>query len=334
MFMAVPDVHGGEFLLFPSVTGTHLYGETHDAEPRDIVPALSLFYTGDYAQMRLLAEYSASPDTHELERLQLGWRPDPQATVWLGRFHSPVGYWTTEFHHGDYLVTSISAPQVAYDDEGGPFPSHLVRLLIEGDTRHGVAGISYAAGVGIGPVLEDRLMPQDILDPNNHKGKLTAAAKVAYRPRIEDQDQLGVFVGYADIPVMGQPGHEVTQRLVGAHMNLETNRARLIGEVYLADTHLEGVSAPESSRFASAYLHGEFQLRSAWTLFGRVENTFCAPGDHYLNLMPLFVRSRFVTGARYDITPSQAVKVELSRNRRQDDSLNTLLQIQWSMVIR
>lgn len=334
MLMAMPDVHGGEFLLFPSVTGTHQYGETHDAEPRDIVPALTLFYTGDYAQLRLLAEYSASPDMHELERLQLGWQPDPRATVWLGRFHSPIGYWTTEFHHSDYLATSISAPQVAFDDDGGPFPSHLVGLLIEGTARHGAAGISYAAGVGLGPVLEDRLMPQDILDPNNHTGKLTAAAKVAYRPRVEDQDQLGVFVGYADIPVMDQPGHEVTQRLIGAHMNLETNRARLIGEAYLADTHLEGASSSESSRFASVYLHGEYQLRPAWTLFGRVENTFGAHGDPYLNLIPMFVRSRLVTGARYDIKPSQAIKAELSRNRGQEDSLNTLLQIQWSMVIR
>src|SRR6266702_1772959 len=46
----------------------------------------------------------------DVERLQIGYTFSDYATVWLGRFHTPYGYWNTAFHHGAQLQTSILRP--------------------------------------------------------------------------------------------------------------------------------------------------------------------------------------------------------------------------------
>src|SRR6266513_3180390 len=39
----------------------------------------------------------------DLERAQLGYQFADSATVWLGRFHTPYGYYNTAFHHGQQI---------------------------------------------------------------------------------------------------------------------------------------------------------------------------------------------------------------------------------------
>src|SRR6266513_2147746 len=43
----------------------------------------------------------------DLERAQLGYQFADSATVWLGRFHTPYGYYNTDFHHGQQIATSL-----------------------------------------------------------------------------------------------------------------------------------------------------------------------------------------------------------------------------------
>ena len=101
----------GEFLLFPTLTGTH--GKAMMDHPQDeLTPTLDAFYSASHERFRILAEYMASPHHKMMERLQIGWLPTASTTLWLGRFHNPLGYWNTEFHHGNYLTTTISRPSI------------------------------------------------------------------------------------------------------------------------------------------------------------------------------------------------------------------------------
>lgn len=64
-----------------------------------------------------------------------------------GRYHTPVNYWNQAFHHGQWLQTSISRPEMTRF--GGVFvPVHFVGLLEEGAV--GVAGLELAWNAGIG----------------------------------------------------------------------------------------------------------------------------------------------------------------------------------------
>ena len=51
--------------------------------------------------IEIIAEYDADGNlVVDLERLQLGYLVNDDLTVWVGRFHTPYGFWNTGFHHG------------------------------------------------------------------------------------------------------------------------------------------------------------------------------------------------------------------------------------------
>jgi len=67
----------------------------------------------------------------------------------FGRYHTPIGYWNTAFHHGAWLQTTITRPDIVRF--GGTFiPIHFVGFLAEGNIPSGGAGLSYNVGVGNG----------------------------------------------------------------------------------------------------------------------------------------------------------------------------------------
>jgi len=47
----------------------------------------------------------------DVERLQIGYVFSDAATLWLGRFHTPYGYWNNAFHHGAQIQTSVLRPR-------------------------------------------------------------------------------------------------------------------------------------------------------------------------------------------------------------------------------
>jgi hypothetical protein len=63
----------------------------------------------------------------DVERLYLGYNFHKLFTLRVGRFHSPLGYFTREWHHGLYLMPTIRRPLIIeFEDFGGPLPIHSV----------------------------------------------------------------------------------------------------------------------------------------------------------------------------------------------------------------
>src|SRR5205085_1400668 len=99
----------------------------------------------------------------DLERIQVGYTWSDAATVWLGRFHTPLGYWNTAFHHGQQLQTSVLRPQmIDFEDHGGILPVPTVGVLGTGGSRTANGRLRYDVYVGNAPSIKGRL-----LDPNN-----------------------------------------------------------------------------------------------------------------------------------------------------------------------
>src|SRR5713101_5105732 len=88
----------------------------------------------------------------------------------VGRYHTPIGYWNTAFHHGAWLQTTISRPD--FVRFGGTFiPVHFVGFLAEGNIPSGGAGLSYSAGVGNGrgSIIS---RPGDAGEHNNNRARV------------------------------------------------------------------------------------------------------------------------------------------------------------------
>jgi hypothetical protein len=69
--------------------------------------------------------------------------------VSFGRYHTPINWWNTAFHHGQWLQTTISRPEIM--QFGGRFiPVHFVGALVEGGVPAGGLNLNYQAGIGNG----------------------------------------------------------------------------------------------------------------------------------------------------------------------------------------
>jgi hypothetical protein len=61
----------------------------------------------------------------EIERLYFGYDFHKFFTLRVGRVHSPLGYFTREWHHGVYLMPTIRRPLIIeFEEYGGPLPIH------------------------------------------------------------------------------------------------------------------------------------------------------------------------------------------------------------------
>lgn len=323
----------GDLMLFPAITGTHRNISVPQLEHNEVMPEVNIFYSIDRERLRFLAEFLWNRYEHEMERLQLGWLVQPTATVWLGRFHSPLGFWNSEHHHGAFMQTAITRPGIlGFEDDGGVLPTHITGLLAEGtyDREHGA--LNYAFGIGRGPAMEGgELNPFNITEFRNG-GDLAISARLSYRPLDERVGEFGGFAGYAHIPVTGLAVGEGKQTVAGVFYNRRSDKLRLIGELFYVGAHLKSAAREEEVSFGAGYLQVEYQVRDDWTVFGRVEDTSNAKNNVYLNLDQEFLYARAVAGARFELNSHQALKLEVSRNERQDDANFSQVSLQWSMV--
>lgn len=143
----------GEIILFPSTNAIYRSDLASGSELNkdDYEYGVDIFATANYKRLRFLGEYVLAKEEQELERIQFGW-VNRENIVWLGRFHNPIGYWNSQFHHGSYLETSSGRPEITnFEDDSGLIPLHLAGLLIEGVHPLGDQGLGYAFALGAGP---------------------------------------------------------------------------------------------------------------------------------------------------------------------------------------
>ena len=329
-------------MIFPNVTGLHRSNDLADHPKNVVEPSADTFFTASHERTRFLAEFSLHRGENMMERMQIGWLPTPSSTVWLGRFHNPLGYWNAEFHHGGYLTTSISRPGIIAFEEhgGGVLPMHISGLLVEGVTE---SLVSYSMALGIGPTLGMMgLMPVDILHPTDQHGRLAASTRLTYRPVAGSTDEFGIFAAHTTIPgdnfsmpmPMGMTHTitEIRQNLIGVELNREFGKLRLICELFVVNDRVQSNLAEVSNTFSSGYIQADYTIHRKWTLFGRLEDTADARDDPYLDLTPEFIQSQTLVGTRYALGRNRALKLELSHSEHQDKTRSRQLAVEWSAV--
>jgi hypothetical protein len=85
----------------------------------------------------------------DLERSFIRYDVNDALKVSFGRYHTPINYWNTAFHHGAWLQTTISRPNMIRF--GGTFePVHFVGAQSEGNIPSGALNLGYNVGIGNG----------------------------------------------------------------------------------------------------------------------------------------------------------------------------------------
>jgi len=334
-----------DLLFFLSLEGIEKNAASDtEVDEFDHYSTADILYTFNDDKFGFLGEYILSNKESELERLQAGWHTSDSSTIWIGRFHAVSKFWTTEYHHGQFLQTSISRPGLEnWEDDSGPMPSHITGLLVE----HGLdigddasVGISFAAGLG--PAFaKHELLPYDLLEGGSDHGQ-AVNFRVAYRPSPVSPNQIGLALAWNEIPVDSDSDpalatlNEIHQATVSLFADWSWQNWRLLTNWVYFNNGLHYVDGKQTDKFTSAYVQGEFKTANDWTIFGRSELSFGEDNSPYLQLLPAFTAHRHMLGVRWDFANVQSLTLEIADTSTEGSAGMHInfkeARLQWSAV--
>jgi hypothetical protein len=262
------------------------------------------------------AEVSARTDEYriEVERLILRYDFNDAVKVSAGRYHTPINYWNTAFHHGLWLQTTVSRPEMIRF--GTRFqPVHFVGLQVEGAFPATPLGVGYAVGLGNGR-SEDIARGGDPGDVNNHRAWL---GQVYLRP----PSLFGLQAGggfYLDRispeqEELAQLPSEVDERIFSAHVAWLRESPEFIGEyAHVVHELREGGEEHESDAWYAQLGYRLPGRADDWKPYVRYERVDTPIEDAVYAPFDLEYEGG-TAGVRFDFTSLAALKIEYRRER-------------------
>jgi hypothetical protein len=244
----------------------------------------------------------------EVERAIIRFEQNDYFKVSFGRYHTPINYWNTAFHHGAWLQTTVSRPEMT--QFGGSFiPVHFVGALVEGAVPAGGLNLNYNVGLGNGRssvISRDG----DFGDVNNNRAWLV---NLFVKP-----DKLyGLQVGgsvYRD-KISPVTGFENREWIESAHVAWQKENPEFIAEFANVTHQRIGTSVISNSQ--------AWYVQTAWRLsqfdrqlkpYYRYEYIHIPRADTIFRTVSGLSGS--VVGIRYDISSFAALKFEYRNQRR------------------
>ena len=176
-----------------------------------------------------------------VERLIFDWEPSDAFKLSVGRMHSPVTWWNQNFHHGVWLQTTATRPQMISFNRGGTGHSHGAALLeshFKGARISGLlpfldrAGLRYLAGVASGG--DDSGVRDGVTVPY----AFMTFANLALEPPDVPFLRVGITGNYVvDYPLPNQKKGARTLE-TGAHIAYTSDRPELIVEGVMTTDHV------------------------------------------------------------------------------------------------
>lgn len=254
------------------------------------------------------ASATARPDGYafEIERAIVRYDFADEFKVSVGRYHTPVSYWNTAYHHGLWLQTSVARPEII--KVGGRFlPVHFVGAMAEGNLSLGTTSLAYEAGIGNGRgVITSR--PGDAGDHNRARASLFAAR---LRP-LDSGLLLGGSVYFDRITGLSE---DFDERITSAHLVWDRGGPELIAEY--ANVRHDPRTSSSAASSDGWYAHGAWRLGGRFYRlkpYARIERLDASQAD--LAFDPELEDYRAVLGGlRYDFDAMATFKAEYRREK-------------------
>jgi hypothetical protein len=247
----------------------------------------------------------------EVERSIIRFEQNDLFKISFGRYHTPINYWNTQFHHGQWLQTTASRPEMT--QFGGRFiPVHFVGALVEGAVPARGLNLNYNFGLGNGRgTIISRA--GDFGDNNNNRAWLV---NLFAKPDHPFGLQFGASV-YRDkiTPASGPNAREWIQ---SGHIVWQKENPEFIAE-FANITHETLVGRPAKFNSQAWYVQGAYRLpgiAALWKPYYRFEYIHIPRSDPIFAGVPSLAGS--VLGIRYDISGFAALKMEYRHQRRPD----------------
>ena len=261
----------------------------------------------------------------DLERAQIGYAFNDLATVWLGRFHTPYGYWHTAYHHGQQIQPSLLRPRfLDFEDRGGVLPAHTTGVWATGKLQTQSGRFIYDVYAGNAPTIT----PDDalgngklgVLDPNSagfSNLSLTTGGRVGYIFSNGTLDGLNVGIHglRSEVQIDGNSVASTTGQvelnMAGGYLYYNNYNWEVISEIYGFMNH-DQIGGTGSHNSWAGFIHAGYAI-DQWMPYVRLEKADTNKNDPYFSSMALgYAYSREAAGVRFDVNPQSALKLELN----------------------
>jgi hypothetical protein len=247
----------------------------------------------------------------EVERVIIRFDQSDYLKVSIGRYHTPINWWNTAFHHGAWLQTTISRPEMT--QFGGRFiPVHFVGALVEGSVPAAGWNVNYQAGIGNGR--------GNVISRAGDAGDNNARPAYVFNVFTKPDRAFGLQAGgslYFDrVSSTGRP--EFDERITAAHAAWQRGDPEVIAEI--ADVRHEQVGGGLTSSSLAYYVQTAYRLPiwgRLWKPYYRFEHIDIDATDQVFAGVSSLDGSTL--GIRYDISTYAAVKSEVRVRRRASD---------------
>lgn len=263
----------------------------------------------------------------ELERLIVKYDFSDRLKVSAGRYHTPIGYWNSAFHHGAWLQTTTSRPEMVKFGSK-ILPIHFVGLLAEGTLPDSKLGLSYRAGFGNGRHANIG-RAGDAGDINGDKAWM---AQVQISP--ERYYGLVAGLGYYQDEVTPGDRPPIKEGTISAFAAWTRESPEIIVE-YLQSDHESLANSADSGDVRAWYAQLGYRLKgnkNLWKPYARLEDTDVDNTDPLLFDQGLDYNAR-ILGVRWDFNPYAALKFEYRNEEFNDAGRENNFRAQLSFVL-
>ena len=284
----------------------------------------------------------------DLERLNLTRDITPNFYVSMGRYHNPIGYWNTAYHHGAIIQDTVLRPTFLdfEDGEGAILPTHIIGLMGGGKVSTGAGDLSYmltvgnassidTSGAAAGPTEIDVHITNDTQDKKMIVGNATF--KMSSLPL-----EFGVFALHDPFSESGDgtpfgtnPGGDLfSMRVMGGHVRYATRKFDVTGETYNFEDE-DKVGTAGKNKASAYYVQAGYRVTDKVKTIYRFENVDYVNKDVYFTYHPTPEGSRHVVDLRYDLDDTNALKFEVARFQAVDPNVKdyTYYAVQWAFLM-
>lgn len=269
----------------------------------------------------IVFETPADKDVVEVERLLVGYRFTDAFAVHAGRFHNPIGYWNTAFHHGAIYQMTIERPEfLEFEDDGGVLPVHVVGIALTSHARAAAGTLRAGVLVGNGSKVDlsdAALVPNVNADDNRNK---LVNLDVTLAPTVPGQLHFGLFFnhsqiqGFANGDAETAPRLRVSQDVWGFDLAYAAplgrrHRVELLSEWFMISDR-DQLSGLERSDSTAVYLQGAWTIADRWGPYVRWEQLDLDRDDPYFAGLAARSYQRATYGLRYQPTIDSSLKAE------------------------
>jgi len=281
--------------------------------------------------LRVFGEFSVTARDNEykgaIERLIVRYDFSDTFKLSGGRYHSPIGYWNSAFHHGAWLQTTVSRPEMAKFGSK-IMPIHFVGVLLEGSIPKNKLGLSYMAGFGNGR-HENIVQGGDAGDINGDNAwmlQLNASPSRFFG--------LKTGIGYYSDKVTPSDRPEINEQTFSAYVAWEKENPEFIAE-YLHSKHENVTDSSVSGNVDAWYVQFAYRLaaqKRQWKPYVRyelndVDDTNPLLGDQGLNY------EAAILGVRWDFSDYAALKGEYRNEEFDNGGREDNFRLQVSFVL-